>query len=816
MNHHETTGAAGRRHLNIEMSKFKGMKDTQPRPTSLVDVWPMLTRDEFVRAQTSLHRTMTEAAQRHRAAGDGELALKKDELAREAKEMCPAFSPAVVFYGGKGAKHIAHYTGLSMCDFDHVPTERLEDVFRLFVRDRHTLLCYRTVSSCGLRVIFGYEPDADLQARLYNTPDADPQHLEWTDVYRAAFYQGNRYYAALSGLTFDAQCANPNRLSGTAHDPQAFLRREDAEFFSVSEAALTDAPSNHNLTTGRPHTGRPRTPRSAALADALPHLERYLAKVGAVYAYGQRHDYVAKALFQLNRWGVAEAEAAEWMDAAAPDLPAAERTATLRSVYGPHADEHGSLALPRQRQPAGRGPGRPPKYADIDTIVAWLAQTVEARKNDITGYIELRPRAAHDDDATDDTHDKANAADSAATPPAEAPEARPLYPWERPLPDAPTNDWRPLTDVDVNTLCVRMARLGRPARREDVRMVLESDLTPRYNALSEYLKTLPPWDPQAGPDHVAELAARVHLADDATTPRPDAPDADDDPTLFPQPAPAEANDFFLACLRKWLVALIAGVYGERTVNHTILVLIGPQGTYKSTFLEYLLPPQLRRYYLVKTDSQTVTRDDKFDVTENLLINWEELDTMPPRELNQLKAITTATHINERRAYGHFKEYRPHIASFCGTGNQQAFLTDTTGNRRWMPFLVHSIDPPQDHPIDYDGLYAQLLHLYMAGFRHWFDADEVRALERHNRRFCVPQMEAERLAAAFRRPLDDAERARAELLTATDILAELNIGLKQPLSVRAVRAALQDLGFEKAVTSSQRMPRYYVIKIKQKN
>ena len=868
MNTTETTGAAGRRHLNIEMSKFKGMRDRQPRPTSLPDVWPMLTVDEFVRAQTGLHRTMMESAARHRDAGETELALAKEKLAREAKETCPLFSPAVVFYGGKGEQHIAHYTGLSLCDFDHVPEGRMDDAFRLFVRDRHTLLCYRTISGRGLRVVFGYEADAAVQERLYNLSECDPRHLGWAEVYRAAFYQGNRYYAALSGLSFDAACSNPNRLCGTAHDPQAFLQREEAEFFTISEAVLTDAPNNHNLTTGRPHTGRPRTARSAALADAEPHLERYLQKVGAVYTFGRRHDYVTKALFQLNRWGVGEAEAAEWMDAAAADLPASERTATLRSVYGPHAAEHGTEPLPRQRRPAERSVGRPPKYAGVDDIVAWLKEAVEARKNEITGYIELRPSAAAGEAGGEEAVPSASACGPAeAGRPQDAPSAsaddgsgaptdaatptlttaartvaataagsaaprRIVYPWERAdesaSADAGPGDWRPLTDEDVNTLCVRMAREGRPARREDVRMVLESELTPKYNALTEYLRTLPPWDPETCPDHVAALAARVHLCDAAAATLPKAgatvPPAEgslfadaEEGRLAAAPAPSdEESAFFVGCLRKWLVALVAGVYGERTVNHTILVLVGPQGSYKSTFLEYLLPPELRRYYLVKTDSQTVTKDDKFDVTENLLINWEELDTMPPRELNQLKAITTATHINERRAYGHFKEYRPHIASFCGTGNQQAFLTDTTGNRRWMPFLVRTIDPPQEHPIDYAGLYGQLLYLYATGFRYWFDATETRALEQHNLRFCVPQMEAERLVATYRRPLDEAERRVAEQLTATDILVQLNIGLRQPLSVRAVRAALQQLGFEKTATSSPQVPRYYVVKVKDKS
>ena len=77
-----------------------------------------------------------------------------------------------------------------------------------------------------------------------------------------------------------------------------------------------------------------------------------------------------------------------------------------------------------------------------------------------------------------------------------------------------------------------------------------------------------------------------------------------------------------------------------------------------------------------------------------LVCCEELDTMRPSELKQLKAAVTMPSIDERAAYAHFHEHRPHIASFCGTGNNMQFLSDPTGNRRWLPFEVESIESPR--------------------------------------------------------------------------------------------------------------------------
>ena len=101
-----------------------------------------------------------------------------------------------------------------------------------------------------------------------------------------------------------------------------------------------------------------------------------------------------------------------------------------------------------------------------------------------------------------------------------------------------------------------------------------------------------------------------------------------------------------------------------------------------------------------------------------------------------------TDVNERAAYGHFKESRPHIASFCGTSNNVTFLNDLSGNRRWLPFEVDSIDSPFDYPIDYAGVYAQGYALWKSGFHYWFEQEEIDAVNLHNRYFEVPCLERE--------------------------------------------------------------------------
>ena len=211
---------------------------------------------------------------------------------------------------------------------------------------------------------------------------------------------------------------------------------------------------------------------------------------------------------------------------------------------------------------------------------------------------------------------------------------------------------------------------------------------------------------------------------------------------------------FADYLTKWLVAMVAGWVNPQVVNNVILVLIGEQGSYKTTWFNYLLPPPLRAYFYTKTNASRMGRDDLLTLAQYGLVCCEELDTMSNKELNQLKAAVTMPTIDERAAYAHYAEHRQHIASFCGTGNNAQFLCDPTGNRRWLPFEIDSILSPRDHPFDYEGIYSQAYALYRQGFRYWFSQEEIEELAEHNKAYEVPQIEQELVDIFFRRPVEN--------------------------------------------------------------
>lgn len=327
-----------------------------------------------------------------------------------------------------------------------------------------------------------------------------------------------------------------------------------------------------------------------------------------------------------------------------------------------------------------------------------------------------------------------------------------------------TDEFYDLTDRDVNSLWCRLCKEKGAVRLLDLRTVLQSDFVELYNPFLRYFEALPAWDGTT--DHIGRLAAQVHVKED--------------------------GDLFAVFFRKWLVAMTASLFDDEVVNHEILVLVGRQGIYKTTWLNNLLPPELRRYFYLKSNSRRITKDDLLTLSEFAVVCLEELDEMDAQEVSQLKALTTMRHVNERAAYAHFKEMRPHIASFCGTSNHIHILTDLSGNRRWMPFEVEQIDSPYLHPVDYAGVYTQAYALVQNGFHYWLEEDEIAALNRHNRHFEVPCLEQELILTHYRRPLQGED---CIFVTSAQILARINAGIRQKLSPVKIGIVMKQEGFE---------------------
>ena len=342
-------------------------------------------------------------------------------------------------------------------------------------------------------------------------------------------------------------------------------------------------------------------------------------------------------------------------------------------------------------------------------------------------------------------------------------------------------EWQRMSDRIENSLWKDLSK-EKPVRMQDLHHVIESDYVAAYHPFRFYLEHLPPWTEEQG-DNILELSLSVNVKGDS-----------------------DEQFLFAAYLKKWLVAMVASWMDDKVVNNVMLVLIGEQGAYKTTWFAHLLPPQLREYFYTKTNSGMVSKDDLLTLSQYGLMCWEELDSMQLKELNKLKAAMTMPSINERAAYARHHENRPHLASFCGTGNNVQFLSDPTGTRRWLPFEVVSIESPLSQPFNYEGIYSEAYALYRQGFRYWFDKNEILQLAQHNKQFETAQSANELIDEFFRKPVGI---EGGDFLPASVILQLIGGANMKELSSTKVGRALTEMGFEYKLRDGIR--RYRVVR-----
>ena len=350
--------------------------------------------------------------------------------------------------------------------------------------------------------------------------------------------------------------------------------------------------------------------------------------------------------------------------------------------------------------------------------------------------------------------------------------------------------WTPVNDRKVNSLWAEMSQVTR-VNKQDMYSIIESDYVPLFNPFTEYLKNL-----CKSVQSVGEYPASKNEENKSATSAESARDKDyilELARTVHVKGGDQEQDLWYRYLKKWLVGMVASWLSDDVVNNVILVLIGEQGAYKSTWFNYLLPPELKQYFYTKTNANRMSKDDLLTLAQYALVCCEELDTMRPAELNQLKAAVTMPSIDERAAYAHYHEHRKHIASFCGTGNNTQFLSDPTGNRRWLPFEVESIVSPRDHPFCYDGIYAQALALYKSGFQYWFTKEEIQELNHHNRQFETPHLERELVALYFRTPH---EGENGIFMTSARAIQLIGTGISQKLNPTRVGLTFNELGFQR--------------------
>ncbi len=348
----------------------------------------------------------------------------------------------------------------------------------------------------------------------------------------------------------------------------------------------------------------------------------------------------------------------------------------------------------------------------------------------------------------------------------------------------PDEDWRPLTKEALNSIIRRakkehVCEKGSP-KTEIVEFVYSEDI-PLHNPIGDYMKGLPEWD---GNNHIGKIFSRL-------------------------PGITSEQQGYLAT---WLRSAVAHWLQMDTLhgNECVPTLIGAQGCGKTTFFHRLLPPELRQYYL-----DHLNLSNKFDkemaLTNNLLVNLDELDAIRPSQHASLKQTLSKNKVNSRPIYGTSQEDNPRYASFVATTNNPHPLTDPTGSRRYICMTIPEgkyID--NEGEIDYGQLYAQVRYeLEVAKIPYWFSNDEVARIQQLNQGYMVKNDIAEMVEACFRKPK---EGESAKMMNSKMLLTHIqhqypSVNINHGNKIR-VGHVMTTLGYESADHSN--VPFYKVI------
>lgn len=253
--------------------------------------------------------------------------------------------------------------------------------------------------------------------------------------------------------------------------------------------------------------------------------------------------------------------------------------------------------------------------------------------------------------------------------------------------------------------------------------------------------------------------------------------------------------------RKWLIGLVARALTPGCKMDTVLVLKGPQGFGKSTAMRLLTEPWFSDSKVIIGDKDSMLQASRFWCHE-----FAELASFKRSDLETIKAFFTSPEDAFRPSYGRVIVVKPRRCVFVATTNEEEFLQDETGARRFWVVEV-------TRPLDFDAirrdrgqLFAEAIVAYRKGESHWLDREEAVAHESvaeeyQQQSYSLQLDELERWW--FSRPKD----ARPKYLTTAVVIRDI-FGISIDKATRPhelmVASVLRRAGFKRSRTEGKRV------------
>ena len=323
-------------------------------------------------------------------------------------------------------------------------------------------------------------------------------------------------------------------------------------------------------------------------------------------------------------------------------------------------------------------------------------------------------------------------------------------------------DDREWQEMNENNMFIQLQKDNINISLNHLIALLKSDFVKRYHVFREYFESLPEWDGTT--DYILKLTSFLITNDRARLEKH---------------------------FKKWLVRAVKTAIDDNYFNKQAFVLVSTkQNSGKSTFCRFLCPPELKDYI---TESITTDKDSMIAITENFLINLDELSQADKAEINAFKSMFSKDKVKARLTYDKRPTVHSRRASFIGSTDRWEFLTDENGSVRWLCFEIERIDWNYSNEVDIDYVWSQAYHLLTkVKFEFELTADEIKENDYINKKYQVSTPERDLLMKFF----TPADEKTGEFKTATDILEFISERTSINLSPIKIGKELRFLGFER--------------------
>ncbi len=332
--------------------------------------------------------------------------------------------------------------------------------------------------------------------------------------------------------------------------------------------------------------------------------------------------------------------------------------------------------------------------------------------------------------------------------------------------------YKVISQRTLNSLCLEARARHINCWDKDVSRFVNSEQMPDYHPLLSYMDALPEWD---GKDRVTPLAQRI-----------------------------SAKSFWVNSFHRWLLGVTAQWSGRmaRCANAVAPMLVSSeQGRCKSTFCELLMPDSLKAYF---TDSFELTGQAGCEQKLAFfgLINLDEYDRLPPQKLPLLKNLMQMKKLDFRKSHRSSYSHLPRMASFIGTSNRKALLTDPSGSRRY--FFAEVKEKIDCSPLEHKQLFAQLKAELDEGKRYWFSAEEEAELKLRNQAYYALPTETEMVFHYFRLPEKDEDFKLYSAVALFNFLLKRYPAAMRGMTVNKMGRIMNSIGAERMHTTTGNM------------